>query len=382
MKLCYNEKRCSLIKKKIQLEVKVLKASGMTENIKILLESKPLVIDGALGTQLETKFKKLLHEGGINIQSHPLWSALVLLKNPELIQEVHYDYACSGANIITTSTYQASKRGLLEHAPGIENDDDVNAVYDKAIELAVKARLQYLSEIDKVNHSLMNKEIFICGSIGPFGAYLANGAEYTGKYDSHIIEPQELKLFHNDITNCFLSNPECDIIGFETIPNYVEFQQIIELMEDSLQKTIKPFYISLNFKDSETMCDGTPLSKAVDYLNERLSRNEKLKSAFIGLGCNCVPLESATEILSNISSLNKIHEFPLIAYPNAGLNYDLTNGEYSIESSENQIWEELCLEWLEKLNVRLVGGCCGSGPKEISTIRNVTDTFVSQGISS
>ncbi|CUM57075.1 uncharacterized protein AC631_04684 [Debaryomyces fabryi] len=348
----------------------------MIQDIKTLLKSKPLVIDGALGTQLETKFNKLLQEDGINIQSHPLWSALVLLKNPELIQEVHYDYLCSGANIITTSTYQASKRGLLEHAPGIENDDEVSAVYDKAIELAVEARLQYLSEVDKGSHSLTNKEIFICGSIGPFGAYLANGAEYTGEYDSHIIEQKELKLFHHDITDRFLNNPECDIIGFETIPNYSEFQQIIELMEDSLQKTNKPFYISLNFKDSKTICDGTPLSIVVDYLNERLSRSEVLKSAFIGLGCNCVPLESATDILSNISSLNKIHEFPLIAYPNAGLDYDLSKGEYSIKSSEKQVWEGLCREWLKKLNVRLVGGCCGSGPKEISIIRNVTDRFV------
>lgn len=350
----------------------------MIQDIKTLIKSKPLVIDGALGTQLETKFKKLLQEDGINIQSHPLWSALVLLKNPELIREVHYDYICSGANIITTSTYQASKRGLLEYAPGIKNDNEVNAVYDKAIELAVQAKLQYLSEMDKGKHSFSNKEIFICGSIGPFGAYLANGAEYTGKYESHIGEPQELKLFHRDITDRFLRNPECDIIGFETIPNYSEFQQIIELMEDSLQNIHKPFYISLNLKGSKAMCDGTPLSIAVDFLNIRLSKNEILKSAFIGLGCNCVPLESATDILSNMSSLNKIHEFPLIAYPNAGLDYDLSKGEYSIKNSENEVWEELCHEWLQNLNVRLVGGCCGSGPKEISVIRDVTDKFVLQ----
>lgn len=81
----------------------------MINDINTLINTKPLVIDGALGTQLETKFSKLLQQDNINIQTHPLWSALVLLKNPELIQEVHYDYMCSGANIITTSTYQASK---------------------------------------------------------------------------------------------------------------------------------------------------------------------------------------------------------------------------------------------------------------------------------
>lgn len=102
---------------------------------------------------------------------------------------------------------------------------------------------------------------------------------------------------------------------------------------------------------------------------------------FIGLGCNCVPLESATEILFNMSSLDNIHEFPLIAHPNAGLNYDLSSGKYSIDSSEKRVWKRLCLEWLEKLNVRLVGGSCGSGPKEISAIRDVTYTFVSQEIS-
>lgn len=350
----------------------------MINDINTLINTKPLVIDGALGTQLETKFSKLLQQDNINIQTHPLWSALVLLKNPELIQEVHYDYMCSGANIITTSTYQASKRGLLEYAPGIENDDEVNAVYDKAIELAVDARSQYLENMGKGMNTLTNKEIFICGSIGPFGAYLANGAEYTGKYGSHITEPQELKKFHYDITSQFISNPKCDIIGFETIPNYSEFQQIVDLMEELLQKTNKPFYISLNFKDPKTICDGTPITQVVDYLNERLSNNEKLRSAFIGLGCNCVPLEIATNILLNMSDLNNVHRFPLIAYPNAGLNYDLSKGEYSIKSSEKQVWEDSCREWLEKLNVRLVGACCGSGPDEILTIREVTDKFAGQ----
>src|SRR5262249_56067138 len=70
-----------------------------------------VVLDGALATELERR--------GANLRD-PLWSAKLLLENPELIRQVHHDYYVAGADVATTASYQATVQVLrqrgLDHA--------------------------------------------------------------------------------------------------------------------------------------------------------------------------------------------------------------------------------------------------------------------------
>lgn len=327
----------------------------------------PLVLDGALGTQIEIKYKEKLQESQLNIQAHPLWSALILLLEPQLIKQIHYDYLEAGANIILTLTYQASKKGLLQHAPElVKHEEDVLEVYKKAVLIACEAKADYL----KSNHT---KPIYIAGSIGPFGGFLANGAEYTGNYSGHINKDSDLKDFHYDIAKSFIEDENCDILAFETVPNFTEFQQILELMAELLQKKEKQFYISLNFKDSKHICDGTPLTTVIDHLNEKITNDSHLQRNFVGLGFNCIAFELVGDVLQSINDSNTLN-LPIIAYPNIGLLYDLSKGEYTLKNATNGDFD-ICLEWIEKYNVRVIGGCCGSGPSEIKSIKNVISKY-------
>lgn len=64
-----------------------------------LLEREVLVLDGAMGTELDAR--------GVDT-GHPLWSALALVEDPETVGAVHADYAAAGARVLVTNSYQAS----------------------------------------------------------------------------------------------------------------------------------------------------------------------------------------------------------------------------------------------------------------------------------
>src|SRR3954454_15512342 len=89
----------------------------MTDPIAAILQSYPLVIlDGALATELERR--------GADLRD-PLWSAKILLENPDLIRQVHYDYFAAGADVATTASYQATMPGLMTRGLSREQAADV-----------------------------------------------------------------------------------------------------------------------------------------------------------------------------------------------------------------------------------------------------------------
>ena len=147
----------------------------------LLTNNETLILDGALGTELEVL--------GYDI-SGKLWSAKYLLEKPEVIQDLHETYLEAGADLITTSSYQATLPGLVE--AGL-TEQEAQQVIRSTVRLAQTAR-------DKVWAKLSPKEKakrpypLISGDVGPYAAYLANGSEYTGDYGQVTVE--DLKDFH------------------------------------------------------------------------------------------------------------------------------------------------------------------------------------------
>ncbi|GFT03456.1 homocysteine S-methyltransferase 2 [Trichonephila clavipes] len=127
---------------------------------------KVYVLDGGLATELERDGFSLLHD--------PLWSARILHEKPESIVRVHNRYLESGAEIIITASYQASISGFQKHL-GLTFEQSKNLL-KLSVELAHKAKMQYY------DNSKETREILVAGSIGSYGAALADGSEYTGDY--------------------------------------------------------------------------------------------------------------------------------------------------------------------------------------------------------
>ena len=144
----------------------------------VLKHHPALVIDGALATELERR--------GYDLKDD-LWSAKILLEQPHAIKQLHYDYFNAGADCAITASYQATVEGFRRR--GL-NENEAIALIQKSVQLAIAARDEFWG--DESNHAGRSKP-FIAASIGPHGAFLADGSEYRGNYG---LTEKELIEFH------------------------------------------------------------------------------------------------------------------------------------------------------------------------------------------
>ncbi|MCX8662546.1 homocysteine S-methyltransferase [Gilliamella sp. B2911] len=290
-----------------------------------------IIIDGALASELQRR--------GCDLNDS-LWSAKVLIEQPDLIRQVHYDYFKAGADCATTASYQASPLGFAKK--GISLDESIKLI-KKSVELAQQAKEQYLTQIGK------NKPLFIAGSIGPYGAYLADGSEYTGNYQ---LSEEEFIEFHQ-IRIQALIDAKADILACETLPNFAEIKALVKVLKQYPTMTA---WFSFTLKDANHLSDGTPLKEVIDYLNN--------VDQVVSVGINCIALEEVTAALTVLQTLTRK---PLIVYPNSGDQYDPTTKQWHKNHQHNCTFKNQLPTWL-KLGAKLIGGCCQTTPKDIAEI--------------
>lgn len=312
------------------------------------IKEKVLVLDGAMGTELEKR--------GVNVND-PLWSAAALLdeETRPVVKDIHLDYLRSGAHLLLTSTYQLSLRGLLErNLDGVKNTSDCA----KSFALSVDSASAAVEEFGSM------RPIYIGGSIGPFGAYLADGSEYTGQYGNAGFD--ELREFHEFRLKELMNNEKVDFIAFETLPSFLEVKALVALLE-GYGNNLKPFYLSLNIpKNPQEMADGTPIEDFVRFLATKTS----LHSQLLGVGANCVKLLDSCTILQALRITideTTLKGLALVMYPNSGEIYDGSAKTWALGENCDRSLSDLNKEWVRQ-GARIVGGCCRMGPREITEI--------------
>lgn len=330
----------------------------MKEVLSEIPGNQQLVLDGALGTELESIIPPT---SKLQPKNDPLWSTRVLINDPKLVEEVHYRYLMSGSNIITTCTYQASLNGLLKYGDQFSKEDALG-LWQKSVDVAKSAARRYYKE-----HSQTQK-VLIAGSIGPYGAYLADGSEYTGNYGDFSNE--HLEKFHFDLMKFLILNKDVDLIGVETVPSLREFKVLFKLFLKLSGKynSTKKIYFSFNFKNEHELCDGSSMEKVFFFLNKHLAKTPVLAKSVLAIGCNCVDYKLVTSILDQFKYLNTF-EIPAIVYPNFGFAYNKETGNYEAHKDLDN-WKRLANEWLD-YNVKIIGGCCSTGPQEIKIISDL-----------
>ncbi|KAH7094929.1 homocysteine S-methyltransferase [Paraphoma chrysanthemicola] len=299
----------------------------------------PLILDGALATYLETL--------GADISS-ALWSASILLDQPSLIHRTHLDYFRSGANIAITASYQASIPGLVKHL-GL-SEVDAKAVVHKSVELARQAREDFVRERDSSGDESVRGELFVAGSVGPYGAFLADGSEYRGDYD---ISRSDMKDFHRGRIEALVA-AGVDVLACETLPAKSEIEALIELLRDEFPGTEAWFTFTL--RDGKMIADGTGLDEIAALFDN--------VPQVIGLGVNCVPDDLALEAIRN---LKKVTEKALVVYPNSGEQWNAKAREWEGRKTEGSNLALKTVEWWEAGAV-MIGGCCRTTPEDIGTM--------------
>ncbi|XP_017978530.1 PREDICTED: homocysteine S-methyltransferase 2 [Theobroma cacao] len=306
------------------------------------------VIDGGLATELER------HGADLN---DPLWSAKCLLTSPHLIRSVHLDYLEAGADIIITASYQATIQGF--EAKGFSREES-ETLLKKSVEIALEARDIYYERCNKNScdglgdgRILKIRPILVAASVGSYGAYLADGSEYSGDYgDAMTIEA--LKEFHGRRVQV-LAEAGPDLIAFETVPNKIEAQAYVELLQEEDIKI--PAWFSFNSKDGINVVSG-------DSLLECASIAESCKQV-VAVGINCTPPRFIHEL---ILAIKKVTTKPIIIYPNSGERYDADQKEW-VENTgvSDEDFVSYVSKWCE-IGASLVGGCCRTTPDTIRAI--------------
>jgi len=297
-----------------------------------LRDQSILYLDGGLSTQLEAQ--------GLDLNSE-LWSAKLLLNNPKAIIEAHRHYLTAGADCIITASYQASVLGF--NNLGL-SQEQANATILLSVDLARQAIDQHmLTQPPHFSRPL------IAASIGPYGAYLADGSEYNGNYN---ICDQQLSDFHNQRLY-LLDNSFADVLACETIPSLQEARVLSQLLDE----VDTPVWISFSCQNGQQLNDGSLIEDAATLF----SQHPKV----IAVGVNCTSPQYINELIVRIKSV--VIDKSIVVYPNSGEKFDATTKTWQGTSSPLSC-AHAAKSWIDS-GATIIGGCCRMGPEHIQAMK-------------
>lgn len=293
----------------------------------LLARDGPLLLDGGLATQLEAQGQDI---------SGTLWSASLLRSNPDAIVAAHRAYIDAGSQCIATVSYQASREGFA--TLGV-SAGDADSLMLFSVELANRAR------------DAAGSDVAIAASLGPYGAMLNDGSEYSGDY---AVSGNVLRRFHQTRLQLF-DDSGVDVLAFETIPSMREAVVLAEL----LQGCATPAWVSFSCRDGRCISDGTPIAEVAQLFAGHPS--------VLAVGVNC----TAPRYVSDL-----VHELRLaapdkraMAYPNSGETYNASDGSWSgmVTPLECSVAAK---KWVAA-GAKIIGGCCRMGPDHIRAMASV-----------
>ncbi|MEU2924407.1 homocysteine S-methyltransferase [Streptomyces sp. NPDC007251] len=294
------------------------------------LAAGTVVLDGGMSNQLESAGHDLSDE---------LWSARLLAERPEAVTEAHLAYFRAGADVAITASYQATFEGFARRGIGHEEAARLLAL---SVDLAREATRQ-------AGGAGVDRPLWVAASVGPYGAMLADGSEYRGRYGLSV---DELERFHRPRMEV-LAAAAPDVLALETVPDADEGAALLR----AVRGLGVPAWLSYTVDDRQTRA-GQPLEEAFALAADR--------DEVIAVGVNCCApedVEPAVEIAARVTGK------PVVVYPNSGESWDAGarawTGRTRFGAEQVKAWQDA--------GARLVGGCCRVGPEAIASIRQAVD---------
>ncbi|MCW5254313.1 homocysteine S-methyltransferase [Streptomyces sp. SHP 1-2] len=286
------------------------------------LAAGPLVLDGGLSNQLESAGHDL---------SDGLWSARLLAEDPEAVVAAHLAYYRAGADVAITATYQATFEGFARRGAGREEAARLLAL---GVDLAREA----------ARRAGADRPLWVAASAGPYGALLADGSEYRGRYG---LTPAELERFHRPRLEV-LAAAGPDVLALETVPDTDEAVALLR----AVRGLGVPAWLSYTVAGDRTRA-GQPLDEAYALAADA--------DEIIAVGVNCCAPEDAE---GAVATAARVTGKPVVAYPNSGETWDAAAGAWTGRSS---FTPERVRAW-RAAGARLLGGCCRVGPDAVRRI--------------
>ena len=275
----------------------------------------PLVLDGALGTELER------HGVACGL---PLWSTHALLEAPEVVLQVHREYAVAGARVLTACTFRTQQRCLAR--AGLDRPDERARVLSaQAVALAREAS------------GKATQRVWVAGSAPPL--------EDCFRPDLAPPEADGRREHGEHAGN--LANAGVDLIAVESMNSAREAR----LAAEAAAATGLRFWVSFLCGADATLLSGVPLERAIDSVRE---------AAPLAVGVNCLPAERVTACLPVLAGCG----LPFLVYANLGAP-DGRGGRTHACSPET--YAEHARAWA-RAGARAIGGCCGTRPAHVRAL--------------
>ncbi|MEU6281932.1 homocysteine S-methyltransferase [Streptomyces sp. NPDC047028] len=293
-----------------------------------------LVLDGGTASQLEAAGHDLSDE---------LWSARLLADRPEAVTAAHLAYFRAGADVAITAGYQATFEGFARRSTG-------RAEAARLIALSVELARSAVAE---AHAGGVTRPLWVAASVGPYGAMLADGSEYRGRYGLDVFE---LERFHRPRLEV-LAGAGPDVLALETVPDAVEAEALLR----AVRGLGVPAWLSYTVDGVRTRA-GQPLEEAFALA----APVEEIVA--VGVNC-CAPedVDRAVEIAARVTGK------PVVVYPNSGETWDARARAWDGRVTFGAGRTERVEAW-RAAGARLIGGCCRVGPAGITGIARTLGT--------
>ncbi|MEU3253590.1 homocysteine S-methyltransferase [Streptomyces sp. NPDC006997] len=292
------------------------------------LAAGTVVLDGGMSNQLRAQGHDL---------ADGLWSARLLLSEPEAVTRAHLAYYEAGADVAITASYQATFEGFARHGVGRGRAAELLTLsVTVAREAARRARLRGAV-----------RPLWVAASAGPYGAMLADGSEYRGRYGLTVAE---LERFHRPRLEV-LAAAGPDVLALETVPDTDEATALLR----AVRGLGVPAWLSYTVDGDRTRA-GQPLVDAFALAAE--------VDEVIAVGVNCCAPRDADHAVATAA---RVTGKPVVVYPNSGETWDAATHGWRGPAT---FTPERVLGW-RAAGARLVGGCCRVGPGTIGAVAGV-----------
>lgn len=310
----------------------------------ILNKNRLMVIDGSMSTALENL--------GVRLNDR-LWTARVLDTAPELVKQVHINYLRAGADCGITCSYQATIAGLMENGFSLV---EAEALITRSVEVFLEAREQWWAEEGNAS----GRAFPLClGSVGPYGAYLADGSEYTGAYD---VDDATLLEFHRRRME-LLHRAGADLLLLETQPSLREALLAAGIAEE----LGADYWVSFSCRDGE----HTHRGEAMEECAHKLSHNHPHLRM---LGVNCTKPEYVPSLIRHLKSAI---DLPIAVYPNSGQEYDPETKTWMTREGQLDFGAWALTYFRE--GAAAVGGCCTTVESHIEQVVQARARYLAMG---
>ena len=282
-----------------------------------------LVSDGGLATELEARGNDL---------SDSLWSARLLMDAPEQIRDAHLAFFRAGAVIATSASYQASFEGFARR--GLDRREAAGLMR-RSVDLARAARAEMAGD---------GRARWVAASVGPYGAALADGSEYRGRYGLSVTE---LAAWHRPRLEV-LAGARPDVLALETVPDIDEAEALMA----AISGLGIPAWLSYSIAAGRTRA-GQPLSEAFAVAAG--------VPEVVAVGVNCC---APADVLAAIAVAREVTGKPVIVYPNSGEEWDARRRAWAGRSRYSAGQPR---QWIAA-GAKIAGGCCRVRPADIAVI--------------